>query len=134
MLPYDPAKQEPPKLPIYHPGFALTEKLGKEILSAFLDFLKAANLRGIADSEANFLWNEILKKRVIEYQAEIRIAITGDTGSGKSATTNSFLGVDGLTPEVGSEVLPSWYDDAKSTCRAQMEGRVRTWSPSSVGS
>jgi GTPase SAR1 family protein len=64
-----------------------------------MDFLKAAKNRGVAGEEATYLWNEILKSRNISYQPEIRIAVTGDTGSGKSAFTNSLLGED-LTLEV----------------------------------
>lgn len=97
--PYDPAQQRRPKLPIYHPGFQQAEEDTQKILRVFMDFLKAAKNRGVAGEEATYLWNEIIKSRNISYQPEIRIAVTGDTGSGKSAFTNSLLGED-LTLEV----------------------------------
>ena len=97
--PYDPAQQRRPKLPIYHPGFQQAEEDIQKILRVFTDFLKAAENRGVAGEEATYLWNEIIKSRNISYQPEIRIAVTGDTGSGKSVFTNSLLGED-LTLEV----------------------------------
>jgi ATPase subunit of ABC transporter with duplicated ATPase domains len=97
--PYDPAQQRRPKLPMYHPGFKQAEEDTQAVLQVFLDFLKAAKNRGVSGEEATYLWNEILKNRNILYQKEIRIAVTGDTGTGKSATTNALLGED-LTPEV----------------------------------
>ncbi|CAN9256685.1 unnamed protein product [Alternaria alternata] len=96
--PYDPAQQRRPKLPMYHPGFKQAEEDTQAILQVFLDFLKAAKNRGVSGEEATYLWNEIFKNRNILYQKEIRIAVTGDTGTGKSATTNALLGED-LTPE-----------------------------------
>ena len=97
--PYDPAQQRRPKLPMYHPGFKQAEEDTQAVLQVFLDFLKAAKNRGVSGEEATYLWNEILKNRNILYQKEIRIAVTGDTGTGKSATTKALLGED-LTPEV----------------------------------
>ncbi|KAH8642028.1 hypothetical protein IG631_04969 [Alternaria alternata] len=96
--PYDPAQQRRPKLPMYHPGFKQAEEDTQAVLQVFLDFLKAAENRGVSGEEATYLWNKILKNRNILYQEEIRIAVTGDTGTGKSATTNALLGED-LTPE-----------------------------------
>jgi len=97
--PYDPSHQRRPKLPIYHPGFQRAEQDVQDVLKVFIDFLKAAAGRGIATDDATYLWNKVIESGEILYQTEIRIAITGDTGSGKSATTNSLLGED-LTPEV----------------------------------
>jgi len=84
---------------MYHPGFKQAEGDVQDLLRVFVDFLKAANSLGVAREEANYLWNQIIKNRDILYQDEIRIAVTGDTGTGKSATTNALLGED-LTPEV----------------------------------
>ncbi|KAI4698775.1 hypothetical protein J4E81_005386 [Alternaria sp. BMP 2799] len=98
VAPYDPAQQRRPRLPMYHPGFKQAEGDVQELLRVFMDFLKAANSLGVAREEANYLWNQIIKNRNILYQDEIRIAVTGDTGTGKSATTNALLGED-LTPE-----------------------------------
>jgi ABC-type multidrug transport system fused ATPase/permease subunit len=101
--PYDPAQQRRPRLPMYHPGFQQAENDVQEVLKVFLDYLKVAENRGVGAEEAKYLWNEILKNREINYQTEIRIAVTGDTGSGKSTTTNALLGED-LTPEVSYDV------------------------------
>ena len=84
---------------MYHPGFKQAEEDTQAILQVFLDFLKAAKNRGVSGEEATYLWNEIFKNRNILYEKEIRIAVTGDTATGKSATTNALLGED-LTPEV----------------------------------
>lgn len=99
VAPYDPTQQRRPKLPIYHPGFQQAEEDAQKILRVFMDFLKVAKNRGVGGEEATYLWNQIIDNRDILYQDEIRIAVTGDTGSGKSATTNALLGED-LTPEV----------------------------------
>ncbi|KNG49840.1 gtpase domain-containing protein [Stemphylium lycopersici] len=98
VAPYDPTQQRRPKLPIYHPGFQQAEEDAQKILRVFMDFLKVAKNRGVGGEEATYLWNQIIDNRDILYQDEIRIAVTGDTGSGKSATTNALLGED-LTPE-----------------------------------
>ena len=100
VAPYDPGKQPPPRLPTTYPGFQLTEESAKEVLSIFMDFFKAAREHGIAIDEANVLGDEIIKGRNLEYQDLIRIALTGDTSAGKSATLNSLVGIENLTPEV----------------------------------
>jgi predicted GTPase len=45
---------------------------------------------------------ETIKTRQPESEPRVRVAITDDTGSGKSATVNSIPGVDNLTPEMCS--------------------------------
>jgi len=99
--PYDPTHQSRPKLPIYHPGFQRAEQDVQAILKVFVDFLKASAGHGVATEEATYLWNKIIEDREILDQNEICIAITGNTGSGKSATTNALLGED-LTPQVST--------------------------------
>ena len=100
MPPFDPAQRRRPKLPLYHPGFQQAEKDVKSILDIFKDFLNDAANSGAGGEEAEYLQKQVFKNRNIAYQEEIRFAVTGDTGSGKSATTNALLG-DDLTPEVG---------------------------------
>ncbi|EUC43750.1 hypothetical protein COCMIDRAFT_6845 [Bipolaris oryzae ATCC 44560] len=96
--PLDLTQQRRPKLPIYHPGFQRSEKDVQNILRVFKDFLEAAANQGIGGEEAICLHSQAVKNSIISYQEEIRFAVTGDTGSGKSATTNALLG-DDLTPE-----------------------------------
>lgn len=96
--PFDPAQQRRPKLPLYHPGFQQTEKDVQSILDVFIKFLSIAKKSGAGGKEPKYLRNQALENRNISYQEEIRFAVTGDTGSGKSATTNALLGED-LTPE-----------------------------------
>ena len=102
--PFDPAQRRRPKLPLYHPGFQQAEKDVKSILRVFKDFLNDAANSGAGGEEAEYLQKQIFKNRNIAYQEEIRFAVTGDTGSGKSATTNALLG-DDLTPE--ASIVPS---------------------------
>ncbi|KAH7093109.1 hypothetical protein FB567DRAFT_609442 [Paraphoma chrysanthemicola] len=99
--PIDPNSQKRPKLPIYHPGFALTEKITLDTLNTFIAFLRQAKKDGYKDSELTQLWNEIVKGRVIPYQNAVRLAVAGDTGVGKSALMNAILGVLNLTIESG---------------------------------
>ncbi|KAH7083176.1 hypothetical protein BKA63DRAFT_584450 [Paraphoma chrysanthemicola] len=99
--PIDPNSQKRPKLPIYHPGFALTEKITLDTLNTFIKFFTQARDDGYKDNELIQLWNEIVKGRVIPYQNAVRLAVAGDTGVGKSALMNAILGVLNLTIESG---------------------------------
>ena len=95
VAPFDLGQQQRPKLPIYHPAFQQSEKDIQSILQVFADFLAQEH----RNDEANYLFNQLNKERLIRYETETRLAVTGDTGSGKSATINALLGED-LTPEV----------------------------------
>ncbi|KAF2130344.1 hypothetical protein P153DRAFT_375119 [Dothidotthia symphoricarpi CBS 119687] len=97
--PYNPDSQQRPKLPIYHPGFKLTEELIQGIVATFLDFIRVARANGYNDDESNILWNEIVRCKEIPYQDAVRLAVAGDTGAGKSALLNAIMGVDNLTIE-----------------------------------
>ena len=91
---------------MYHPGFKLSGKITQQILTIFSQFLGESTNKGISDTEARHLCDSINDLQEIDYESEVRIAITGDTGSGKSATVNSIFGEDGLTSEVN---LPLRY-------------------------
>ncbi|CAO2655631.1 Nn.00g044340.m01.CDS01 [Neocucurbitaria sp. VM-36] len=97
--PLDPDKQDRPKLPIYHPGFPLTEDLTKNILSILNKYVTTAMRSGYKDKEATHLREEILNSRNILYQESVRLAVAGDTGAGKSALLNAIIGVVNLNIE-----------------------------------
>jgi hypothetical protein len=96
----DPNSQQRPKLPIYHPGFRLTEKLTMGILSNFLDFFEQAEKYGYRDEEMPYLKKKVEYSKTIPYQGAVKLAVAGDTGAGKSALLNAVLGVLNLTIEV----------------------------------
>jgi predicted GTPase len=98
--PLDPHAQKRPKLPIYHPGFKLTEELTRGMLSIFVEFFQQARKGGYHDDETQHLWNEVMKSKIIPYQDAVKLAVAGDTGAGKSALLNAILGVLNLTIEV----------------------------------
>jgi len=97
---FDPNSLERPKLPIYHPGFSLTEDIALSTLQVFKDFMKAARSNGYNDEEVNYLWNEVVKSTKIPYRDAVKLAVAGETGAGKSALLNALLGVLNLTIEV----------------------------------
>jgi hypothetical protein len=100
IAPLDPNSQKRPKLPIYHPGFKLTEELTLGTLSNFMDFIKQAQDDGYNDDELSHLWNEVVRSKAMPYQDAVKLAVAGDTGAGKSALLNAMLGVLNLTIEV----------------------------------
>lgn len=101
--PHDPNSQTRPRLPIYHPGFKLTEDITQMILKVFTKFIATSMKNGYKDEEANRLRDEIIRKMKINYQDAVRLAVAGDTGVGKSALLNALLGVLNLTIEVCCE-------------------------------
>jgi hypothetical protein len=98
--PLDPHSQKRPKLPIYHPGFKLTENLTLGTLSIFVKFFQQAKKDGYTDDELSHLWNEVMRSKNIPYQDAVKLAVAGDTGAGKSALMNAILGIINLTIEV----------------------------------
>lgn len=97
---YDPDSQTRPKLPLYHPGFKLTEDTAQEIMSTILKYISLAIKNGYEDGEGIILRNEMMKHKHIPYQEKIQLAVAGDTGAGKSALLNAILGVLNLNIEV----------------------------------
>jgi hypothetical protein len=98
VIPLDPNSQQRPKLPIYHPGFKLTEQLNLGILNNFETFIKQAE--GYNDKELKYLSKEISRSKIPPYQGPVMLAVAGDTGAGKSALLNAILGVLNLIIEV----------------------------------
>jgi hypothetical protein len=97
---YDPEGQDRPKLPIYHPGFKLTESIATNILSTFTQYITKSIRDGYRDAEATHLRDEIVRKNKIPYQESVQMAVAGDTGAGKPALLNALLGVVNLNIEV----------------------------------
>ena len=126
---HDPNSQARQRLPIYHPGFQLTEEITQRILDIFLRFITASIQQGYEDDEAQRLRNEIIRKKTVNYQDAVRLAVAGDTGVGKSALLNALLGVLNLTIEVCQ--VPT-VDDAATdkACRVIPVVHVPALSPS----
>lgn len=100
---YDPDQQNRPKLPLYHPGFKLTESTATNILSTIVQYITKSIRSGYDDdAEATHLRKEILRNNKIPYQEVVRMSVAGDTGAGKSALLNALLGVVNLNVEVSS--------------------------------
>jgi hypothetical protein len=102
---YDPHQQERPKLPIYHPGFRLTENLAQGILKTFNDYISNSVTEGYDDNEAKHLQKEIKEHKEVPYHEAVHLAVAGDTGAGKSALLNAILGVLNLNIEVCSTLF-----------------------------
>jgi F0F1-type ATP synthase beta subunit len=100
--PHNPASEQLPKLPIFHPAFELTEKTTKETLQIVEAYIKDS---GYKDSEATHLLEEIKRRSRIPYGDAVRIGLIGDAGVGKSSTINSLLGIANLTVEVSFLIL-----------------------------
>jgi hypothetical protein len=109
VAPLDPHSQKRPKLPIYHPGFKLTEELTLGTLSNFVEFIRQAG-KGYSDEELTHLWNEVMRSKTIPYQGAVKLAVAGDTGAGKSALLNAILGVLNLTIEVREAIHVSEHE------------------------
>jgi maltoporin len=97
---HDPNSQTRPKLPIYHPGFKLTEEITQNVLRTFTQFIVQSINDGYTDPEATHLRDEIISKKTMKNETAVRLAVAGDTGVGKSALLNALLGVLNLTIEV----------------------------------
>ncbi|KAI4944142.1 hypothetical protein J4E91_008997 [Alternaria rosae] len=96
---YDPDQQNRPKLPLYHPGFKLTESTATNILSTIVQYITKSIRSGYDDAEATHLRKEVLRNNKIPYQEVVRMSVAGDTGAGKSALLNALLGVVNLNVE-----------------------------------
>jgi hypothetical protein len=94
--PHDPTSEALPRLPVYHPGFGLSEQTAKQVLDVFKRFLTKSNY---SDDEAKHLLSEVNYHNKIPYGDSVRIGLIGDAGVGKSSAINSILGVANLTVE-----------------------------------
>jgi hypothetical protein len=116
--PLDPHTQKRPKLPIYHPGFKLTEEVTRGMLSIFVEFFQQARKAGYHDDETRHLLNEVMKSKIIPYQDAVKLAVAGDTGAGKSALLNAILGVLNLTIEVREPIQHTVSQNELTSYRA----------------
>lgn len=78
----------------------MTVDMANRVLQIMVRFLKIAEDGEYHDKGVDVLRHEIERTTKSPDEPAVRIAITGDTGSGKSATLNSIPGVDSLTPEL----------------------------------
>ncbi|KAF1998322.1 hypothetical protein P154DRAFT_621882 [Amniculicola lignicola CBS 123094] len=94
--PHKPELETLPRLPIYHPAFALAEETAQRTLKTFIAYIKGS---GYEDDEAIHLLQELQQRSHIPYGNAVRIGLIGEAGVGKSSTINSILGVANLTVE-----------------------------------
>lgn len=92
VAPYDPAKQARPKLPIIL-DFKPQKSCPMRYCKLWSHFSKLQEKIGYRDMEIDSLWIAVVKAKKPPGEPVVRIAITGDTGTGNSATLNSLLGV-----------------------------------------
>ena len=97
--PYDPDQQKRPKLPLYHPGFQLTQKMAQGILSTLNQYITKSIRNGYTDAEATHLREELVRNNTVPYQEILRICLAGMSGAGKSALLNALMGVVNLNVE-----------------------------------
>jgi hypothetical protein len=112
VAPHDPDAQDRPKLPIYHPGFKLTEEIAQKILTTFYTYITETVNNGYKDEEANHLREQIVTGKKIKYQEAVKLAVAGDTGAGKSALLNAILGIINLNIEVCYVPQPLIWDSS----------------------
>jgi len=112
---YDPDQQNRPKLPLYHPGFELTESTATNILETIIQFITDSIEAGLEDEEATHLRAELQRKSKVPAQEIVRICLSGTSGAGKSALLNALLAVVNLNVEV-SWFVRTWFYRADIPC------------------
>jgi len=132
VAPHDPNQQLRPKLPIYHPGFNLTQDISQKVLKVFTAYITTALNEGYQDAEADRLRNVISSGTKIKYHDTVKLAVAGDTGVGKSALLNAILGVINLNIEVNQAQILSALDILMYHGRVMLEAHAPTLSPSFV--
>lgn len=90
---FNPDHESPPKLPAFHPSFALVEDLCAALFVKAASILEASDYR---DTNTQRLLRMITDLQNIDYPEDKRVALRGSIGVGKSSLINALLNTQEL--------------------------------------